>query len=471
MSKPLGKSFARAAVATLLRDQKAAGRIASVLDPRWIEDDALAEIAEVAVDYVREYRSLPTRFVFENECGKDLVSSKLFRALFKRDITDSAYVLDNLLTFCRQQAVKQAIIESADAAKEGNLDGIVERMQVAVATGTDLSDLGSFYSNVADRIPAYLSGEVVLSTVPTGWSHVDHALGGGLSGGELGVIMAPPNRGKSQALANIAFNATTHLVASDNIDGRAYRVVFYTLEMATRKILKRLDRRAVGCNARQLTAVPDEFVAKLKRQHAMLRAPSGDILIKQFPTRTMSLDDIRSHLDAIETSFSYVPDLIVVDYGDIMRATRRLGETRHEQASCFEDLRTLAGERDVPVWTATQTNRAGVSKRVIRMEDIAESYEKTNVADVIITLCQTPEEEADGRMRLFFAKLRDGQARRTVTASFDFSRTLIRTDGVLDIVSVTKADSKKSEDDLVDKAIKQHKGGRKRGVSKVDRKG
>jgi len=64
--------------------------------------------------------------------------------------------------------------------------------------------------------------------------------------------------------------------------------------------------------------------------------------------------------------------VVIVDYGDIMRAERRMGEMRHEQAACFEDLRQLAGEFDVPVWTASQTNRKSLMKTTLNIDDIAE---------------------------------------------------------------------------------------------------
>lgn len=453
------KSYVLALVAILLRDERRAMHVASILDPVWVEDDVLADVAEVAIDYLKKYHALPTKLVIREECGEDVVQSKVFKTIMRRDMSDATYVVDRLSAFCRQKAVGKAIIESAQSVKDGDLSGIVDRMQQALAVGQDMSDLGMFYSEYKQRIPYYLSGDVVHGTMPTGWAHVDYLMNGGLAPGELGVIMAPPNRGKSYALVNLAFNATTQLAANLSHDGRGSKVVYYSLEMSDRKLMRRLDKRMSGINASLLSSVPEQFVSKLAAQHRLIRHPESDIVVKKWPTRSKGVIDIHAHLDALEIARGFVPDLVIVDYGDILRADRRLGEIRHEQAGVFEDLRALADIRKVPVWTATQTNRAAASKKVIRMEDIAESFEKCHIADAVITLCCTPEEYEAGQMRLFFAKMRDAQAQQTVLATFNFDVGFIKTHGVAETVSVSEVkDTESKKEKAIEKRLNSSKG-------------
>ena len=126
---------------------------------------------------------------------------------------------------------------------------------------------------------------------------------------------------------------------------------------------------------------------------------------------------IRYHLDhLIEEGIQ--PDLIIVDYGDEVDAKRHYSDHWVEAGSVFKDLRDLGHDYGCPVWTATQANRAALGKEVITMKDIAESIKKAAIADVIVAICQTWEEEQNEQVRLFLAKIRDGKARRMLRAKY-----------------------------------------------------
>jgi replicative DNA helicase len=139
----------------------------------------------------------------------------------------------------------------------------------------------------------------------------------------------------------------------------------------------------------------------------------GDLIIKQYPTRGATVDIIRSHILSLRAQ-DFNPDAIIIDYGDILKSSRSYNDKRHEEGSIFEELRGLAVDLKLPVVTATQANRGALEKRIVTMADIAESFEKAKIADVIIALCQTSKEKKTGKMRWFFAKNRDNKSEVTV---------------------------------------------------------
>ena len=105
----------------------------------------------------------------------------------------------------------------------------------------------------------------------------------------------------------------------------------------------------------------------------------------------------------------FVPSLIVIDYADIMRSTRTYDSLRHELKLVYEEIRNLAMELNIPIWTASQSNKEGAKSEIVGLENMGESYAKAQVADVVVSLSRKPEEKASGGGRLFVAKNRAGR--------------------------------------------------------------
>jgi hypothetical protein len=102
------------------------------------------------------------------------------------------------------------------------------------------------------------------------------------------------------------------------------------------------------------------------------------------------------------------PDMIIVDYGDLLKPISSQREKRQELETIYEELRGIAQENNCPVWTASQTNRSGLNAEVITMESISEAFNKCFVADFICSVSRTIEDKASNGGRIFVAKNRNG---------------------------------------------------------------
>ena len=100
---------------------------------------------------------------------------------------------------------------------------------------------------------------------------------------------------------------------------------------------------------------------------------------------------------------SFAPSVIIVDYADIMRSTRQYDSLRHELKLIYEELRNLAMEVNIPIWTASQANRDSAKSDIVGLENMSEAYGKAMVADVVVSLSRKPMEKATGAGRLFVA--------------------------------------------------------------------
>ncbi len=133
------------------------------------------------------------------------------------------------------------------------------------------------------------------------------------------------------------------------------------------------------------------------------------IHVKYFPPGQLTVSGVRSYIKKLE-AIGFYPKLVVVDYIDLLRPTQHFdaSEDLAAQGACMVELRGLMGELDKACWTACQMNRPGFDVEVVDLQHVAGALKKLMDADVVATLCQTPEEAIQGVMRIFMAKNRNG---------------------------------------------------------------
>jgi hypothetical protein len=116
-----------------------------------------------------------------------------------------------------------------------------------------------------------------------------------------------------------------------------------------------------------------------------IKKAAGKIIVKSYPTKSASVLTFKNHIQKLKLK-DIIPDVILVDYGDLMRSKKEYRDKRFELESVFEDLRSLAMELNVPIWTATQTNRDGIDVEIVTLKYVGESFAKCQISDLIITL-------------------------------------------------------------------------------------
>ena len=126
----------------------------------------------------------------------------------------------------------------------------------------------------------------------------------------------------------------------------------------------------------------------------------GRLIIKEYPTGSATVMTIRNHVEKLLLK-SFVPSVIIIDYADIMRSSRKMDSLRHELKLIYEELRNLAMDMNLPIWTASQANRDASNADVVGLENMAEAYGKAMVADVVLSLSRKPMEKSSGVGRLF----------------------------------------------------------------------
>jgi hypothetical protein len=195
-------------------------------------------------------------------------------------------------------------------------------------------------------------------------------------------------------------------------------VIHYTLELGSTVIASRYDSCMTGIPISQLFSCKEGIYETVKELE-------GQLIIKEYPTKTASPNVIRNHLERLHQR-DIKPDLIIVDYADLLRPNVIRKEKRHELETIYEDLRGIAQECKCPCYTASQTNRSGLNAEVITMESISEAFNKCFVADFIFSFSRTIEDKNTNGGRVFIAKNRNGPDGLIFPIFMDPSRVKIK---------------------------------------------
>ena len=150
----------------------------------------------------------------------------------------------------------------------------------------------------------------------------------------------------------------------------------------------------------------------------------GEIVIKYFPSRAVNSHALLAHVRQME-AVGFKPDLLIVDYADLLRASSRTEARYLELGAIYDELRGMAGELFIPCWTASQTQRSSISDEVIQADKIAESYGKIMVADFVISLSRTLEDKQTNTARVHIIKNRFGPDGITFPAKMNVLEGLV----------------------------------------------
>jgi len=387
-----GTSFQSKIIASLLGDVKFIQTISDILESTMFDSDSNKWLVKTIKDYYYEYKKQPTLEVIkykieEIEDGvlKVGIVDKLREVWKNIEATDLEFVQTETLDFCKNQTLKSAILESVELLENKNYDGIKSIIDEAMKAGTT-RDLGHDYITSLD-LRLEKSARI---TIATPWDVVNDIMDGGLGVGELGVIVAPAGIGKSWTLQAIGAGALK--------DGKT--VVHYTLELNENYVGLRYDSIFSGVTTSNIKYYKEDVQAKISKL-------PGKLIIKYFPTKGASVQTIGAHLKQIEIS-GVKPDIVLVDYADILMPTGNFREKRHALGNIYEDLRGLAGELEFPIWTASQANRSALEEDVIGADKVAEDYSKIMTADFVMSMSRKVEDKIANTGRFHVIKNRFG---------------------------------------------------------------
>ena len=399
-----GTAFQVKVLSSLLTHKEFLQNINDVLSEEYFDNQAHKWIIGQILDYYEKYHTVPTMEVLKVETKKvenevlQLSVKEQLREAYQASNEDLEYVEKEFSSFCKNQQLKKALLNSVDLLNSGDFESIRGLIDNALKAGAE-KNIGHEY--IKDTEARYR--EEARTIVPTPWGKFNDLMQGGLGNGDFGLIFGNPGGGKSWTLVALGGYAVK----------MGFNVLHYTLELGEDYVGRRYDAfftgKPVDTLPKNRKAV-DEIIPQLP----------GQLIIKEYAPGQATINTIRGHIQKC-TDLNFTPDLIIIDYVDLLSSKKRTQDRKGEIDDIYVSTKGLAKELQLPIWSVSQVNRAGAKDDVIEGDKAAGSYDKIMITDIAISLSRKKEDKVNGTGRFHIMKNRYGMDGMTFSVVADTS--------------------------------------------------
>jgi replicative DNA helicase len=399
----LGFDYQLRLMAQILTDNKFANSIIDIIDPNYFEDPSLrviaAEIKEAKFkdDIIPDVESIRFRLL---EDVKDEIQQKyVIKQLEKvkeASLHDSFKVQDIAMKFCKQQELKKSIKEIQKIIDKGNIDDYDECESIlrkALEHGDNKDDGMTVLDNIEDVLV-----DDFRRPIRTGINGLDEYMDGGLSKGELAVILAPFGVGKTTMVTKIANTAMN--------DGYKVLQIFFedNPKVIQRKHLScwtGIELNALSLNKEEVRIKYNEVMEKAKKNKGMVK-------LKKFPSDGTTIPIIRQYIRKLIAQ-GFKPDIVLLDYIDCVQPSRNYDDANVGEGSVMRQFESMLAELDIAGWTAVQGNRSSIKANVVEADQMGGSIKKGQIGHFIVSIAKTLDQKENGTATMAILKSRFGK--------------------------------------------------------------
>jgi replicative DNA helicase len=399
-----GTSFQIKVLSSLLTHKEFLQNINDILSEEYFDNQAHRWIIGEILNYYEQYHTTPTMEVLKVEMKKvsnevlQLSIKEQLREAYKASDEDLEYVEKEFSSFCKNQQLKKALLNSVDLLNSGDFESIRGLIDNALKAGAE-KNIGHEY--LKDTEARYR--EEARTIVPTPWGKFNDLMQGGLGNGDFGLVFGNPGGGKSWTLVAMGGFAVK----------MGFNVLHYTLELGEDYVGRRYDAFFTGKPVDTLNKNRDKVDEVIKEL-------PGQLIIKEYAPGQATVNTIRGHIQKC-TDLDFKPDLIIIDYVDLLSSKKRAQDRKGEIDDIYVSTKGLAKELQLPIWSVSQVNRAGAKDDVIEGDKAAGSYDKIMITDIAISLSRKKEDKVNGTGRFHIMKNRYGMDGMTFSVVADTS--------------------------------------------------
>jgi len=380
-------------------------KVLPFIEPDYFNDRNERVVFEHITKYASEYNSLITKEVLqiEIEDRRDITQDEvknIYGTINElEDIEcDFEWLSDTTEKWCRDRAIYLALMESIKIADgqddKKNRDAIPTILSDALSVSFNRNVGHDYLEDYEERYELYNRKE---SRIQFDLEYFNKITKGGLPNKTLNIALAGTGVGKSLFMCH---HASAVLLEGKN-------VLYITLEMAEEKIAERIDANLLNVNIQEITDLPKPiFESKVTN---LAKKTQGSLIIKEYPTASAHSGHFKALLNELALKKSFKPDIIFIDYLNICASSRyRAGSNVNSYSyikAIAEELRGLAVEANVPIFSATQTTRSGFASSDVDLTDTSESFGLPATADLMFALIST--EDLEGLNQLMVKQLKN----------------------------------------------------------------
>lgn len=299
------------------------------------------------------------------------------------------WLCDKSLEFIQHRTYFDYLVEGADTFEKGNLDReLPEKLNKALSISFD-STIGMEFNDAAKRWDAYTLQE---DRIPFLVEKLNEITKGGFTRKTLNCFMSSNTGGfKSGAMCSLSCDYVR----------QGYNVLYLSFEMAEDKILERIDANMLDIQIDDIIKLgKEQYISRISKIQQSTR---GRFIVKQYPTSSCHVGNIRYLLRELQLKENFIPDVIMFDYLGIMASMRYKDNVAEHiwLKGASEEVRGLCVEYNVVGITAMQSNRGGASAGVdLSIGDISSSYGTVYGFDLIWGLVTTPEFDEEHKIMI-----------------------------------------------------------------------
>ena len=383
----------------LLTDEKYMRKVLPFIKPDYFQG-VYRILFKEAGKFVGKYNKLPSAETFKIELDQsDMIGGEQYSVavdilpqLFSKEKIDDTWLIDTTEKWCQDRAIYNAVMESIsiiDGKHESLTKGALpDLLSKALGVAFDTNVGHDYIENADERFEFYHKEE---NRIPFDLEYFNKITKGGVPNKSLNICLAGTGVGKSLYMCHLA---SANLAAGSN-------VLYITMEMAEERIAERIDANLLNVPIDQLENLSkDMFSTKVAD---LQRKTNGKLIVKEYPTGSAHAGHFRGLLNELKLKKQFIPDIIYIDYLNICASSRMkaMGGSINSYTyikAIAEELRGLAVEFNLPIFSATQTTRSGFSNSDVGLEDTSESFGLPATADLMFALISTEELEKLGQL-------------------------------------------------------------------------
>jgi len=395
----LGYSFQVKLVKQMIEDTKFSESIMEIMSPNYFDNEYIRLIIASIKDYNENYESIPSyetiNQIIKAEVRREIArvsALEMIKEIQESDSKDCLHTQEVAIKFCKQQELKKAnqkIQKILDSGDFDRYDECEEILKNALTVG-EVTDVGI---DVFHAIEDVLSDDF-RSPIQTGIVGLDNLMDGGLSKGELGVILAPFGVGKTTLITRMA--------------NTAYNLGYNVVQIFFEDNPKVIQRKHITC----WTEVPlnelTENRDKVKEVLPRFKSKEGNLILKKMASDGTTIPQIKQYLRKL-TSNGMKPDIVFVDYMDCVSPVKQFKDEWSGEGNVMRQFETMISELDIVGWTAIQGNRSSIGANVVQADMIGGSIKKGQIGHFIVSVAKTLEQKEEGRATMAILKSRFGK--------------------------------------------------------------
>ncbi len=412
----------------LVFDEHFCQLVRNTVTPALFESAIYRDIASHAIEFLDQFGTpikehLPDtleHILNGSDKRKALSYTRVLDNLYSaKDEVNKDYVVSKLNAFVRQQTIKSAIVKAVEAVESGDVDLAEVELNKGLSSQIVSFERGILFSDPLQSLQFF---ETTAEGIPLGIPDLD-SRDIIPRPGELMLMISPPKMGKSWFLVNTGKQALIHrkrvlhitLEMSEARTSMRYIQAFFAVSKREAKVkvpifgvdrdgtLLRIDHEEIE----RPTLLDDGIRSKLSSRLSREFRSKPPLIIKQFPTGTLTINMLNAYLDGLERFHKFVPDMLIIDYPDLMKLDSR--DVRVSTGETFKDLRGIAVERNLACVAVTQGNRESSKAKTVDSSMVAEDFSKIATADNVLTFSRTPHEKNLGLARIYVSNGRNDE--------------------------------------------------------------